>query len=83
MLERSNVIPGPFPDQGEASQGGGVTYGLLHLPALRFFVVLLVLISEGLLQNDKNRYFRENLKSVSANNDRTIRFLLKFMKRIL
>ena len=22
ILERSNVIPGPFPDQGEESQGG-------------------------------------------------------------
>ena len=50
MLERS-----------EASQGGGVTYSLLHLPALRFFVVLLALSSEGLLQNDKNLYFRGNI----------------------
>ena len=43
-------------EQSEASQGGGVTYGLLHLPALRFFVVLLALSNEGLLQKDSKTY---------------------------
>ena len=60
MLERSNVIPGSYPDQGEASQGGGCDLVLLDLPALRFFVVLLALSSEGLLQKDSKTYFRES-----------------------
>jgi hypothetical protein len=49
-----------FPTREKHLRVEGITYGLLHLPALRFFVVLLALSSEGLLQNDTNLYFREN-----------------------